>query len=774
MGLLSRYVLREIASSAALGTLLFSFVLFIQRVGKLFELLVRSSADLPTIGQLFLLVIPPSLTFTVPLGVLVGTLIVLSRMSADGEVIAMRAAGLPSRRVLVPVAVFATLAMLVTASATTWLTPLSIRQTYRILNRLLAEQLTAEIQPRVFQEQFPNTVLYVGDVIAEKQVRWRNVFLADLTPPEERKSGSGREVEGPRITLAREAIALPDAPRNRIQLSMIDGSTHETGRNPADYFVTSFPSGDQALEASPPVQMQARAYSEMDMGPLWREARNSVDARIELHQRLALPPACLLLALVAVPLGVSSRAAGRSAAFVMTVFLAFLYYMALISLIGLARQNALPVPVAVWMPNLAFGLAGLVLLVRLERPGDRDWIGWIRSRMEGLRAKAQALAPRAAFLQASGRRLPRLPVLPQLVDTYILTSFLFYFLVFLASFVLFTHVFTFFELLSDIIKNKIPMPRVFTYLLFLTPKLIYDSTPISVLVAVLTTFGILSKHNEVTAFKACGISSYRLALPVILSSALLGATLFAFDHYYVPEANRIQDAIRNEIKGRPVQTYLRPDRKWVFGQGARIFYYRHFDPAENLMVGVSVYDIDLQRFRLRRHISAERARWEPSLNTWVFQNGWSRDLNGGRDENYRTFQATTFPREIAEPPAWFLKEVKQDKQMNFQELTRYIDELRQSGFDTVRLRVQFHKKFSVPAFALIMALISVPFAFLTGSRGAMAGVGVSLGIAVAYWGFSQLFEQIGNVNQLPPAVAAWAPDTLFGLTGLYLISRMRT
>jgi lipopolysaccharide export LptBFGC system permease protein LptF len=112
--------------------------------------------------------------------------------------------------------------------------------------------------------------------------------------------------------------------------------------------------------------------------------------------------------------------------------------------------------------------------------------------------------------------------------------------------------------------------------------------------------------------------------------------------------------------------------------------------------------------------------------------------------------------------------------MNFRQLATYINELRQGGFDTIALQVQFYEKFSVPLFALIMAMISVPFAFLTGNRGAMAGVGVSLGIAFAYWSVSALFEQVGNVNLLPAAVAAWSPDALFALAGLYFYSRMHT
>ncbi|MCL4401122.1 MAG: LptF/LptG family permease, partial [Acidobacteria bacterium] len=389
----------------------------------------------------------------------------------------------------------------------------------------------------------------------------------------------------------------------------------------------------------------------------------------------------------------------------------------------------------------------------------------------GLRSRF-TLAPRAGEIRPALMERG-LSILPQVIDAYILSTFVFYFVLLLASFVAMTQTYTFFELLSDIVRNKIPLSKVFTYLAFLTPKLIYDTLPISVLVAVLVTFGVLTKQNEVTAFKACGVSLHRLALPILFVSTLFSAGLFAFDHYYVPEANRKQDALRNEIKGKPVQTYLRPDRKWIFGSGSRIYYYRYFDAAANIMAGVSVYELDPATFHLHRQISAEQAQWQPALNTWIFQNGWTRDYQGIRGIRYQTYQATTFP-ELNEPPSYFLKEVKQDKQMDFLELDNYIRELQQSGFDTVRLRVQFYRKFSVPLFALIMAMISIPFGFLVGNRGAMAGIGVSIGIAIAYWGVGQLFEQFGNVNQLPPALAAWAPDAIFSLTGLYLLLRMRS
>jgi LPS export ABC transporter permease LptG len=782
VSLLSRAIFYEISGSALLGAILFTFVLFLQNLGgsaKLFEILVRGSATAPTVAYLFALVIPPTLIFSLPVGTLVGVLIGLGRMASDGEITAMRAAGVPSRRVVLPVLALASVATVLCAISSLWLTPLAVRETLRVLNSIIPHQLTAEIQPRVFEEQFTNTntILFVGEIPAGSTVQWRNVFIADLTPPGERTAPPGREFgDAPRITVAAEAIPVADVAGNRIQLSMSGGVwSYEVAADPRHSRTTEAPVQHQVLAARPRSEATTRAYRDMDTIPLRGEARKSVEADIEFQRRIALPPACLLMAVVGIPLGVSSRKSGKSTAFVLTVFLAFLYWMGLVSLIGMAEQGKLPVWMATWLPNVVFGIAGIALIIGLERAGDRDALSRIKASLSTVWLAIRSRLSVKAVRRSPLAHFPRLPLLPGVVDTYVLSSFLFYLAVLLCSFVLLAHVFIFFDLLSDVVARSIAMSEVLNYHLFLTPKLIYDSAPMSVLVAVLVTFGVLSKNNEITAMKACGVSLFRLAVPVVISSVLLSGGLFAFDHYYIPEANRVQDRILNKIKGRPVQTYLRPERKWIFGQsGNRIFYYKYFDTAQNLMAGVHIYDLEPSTFRLKRHISAESARWEPGLRAWVFQNGWSRDFGPrGSATNFHTYQAQVFP-EMEESPSYFLQEERQVRQLNFVELDNYIRELQQGGFDTIRLKVQFHKKFSVPVFAMIMALLAVPFAFMTGSRGAMAGVGVSFSIAIGYWALSRVFEEIGNVNQLPPPMAAWAPDAVFALAGLYLFTRMRT
>jgi lipopolysaccharide export system permease protein len=259
---------------------------------------------------------------------------------------------------------------------------------------------------------------------------------------------------------------------------------------------------------------------------------------------------------------------------------------------------------------------------------------------------------------------------------------------------------------------------------------------------------------------------------VLLMSGVLSSALFGFDYSYIPQANQKQDAYLNEIKGRVAQTYLHPDRKWII-HDYRIYYVKYFDSSEKVMVEPYVFELDPKSFHVLREISASRARWQQNINAWVWEKGVARDLCGIDECKVQNFTATTFP-EIAETPDDFLKLVKLDKQMNYHELAAYIKDLQQSGFDTVKLHVQYYKKFAVPVFALIMALISVPFGFLVGNRGAMTGVGVGIALAMTYLAVGLLFDQFGNVNLLPAIVAAWAPDALFSAAGLYLMLRMRS
>ena len=364
---------------------------------------------------------------------------------------------------------------------------------------------------------------------------------------------------------------------------------------------------------------------------------------------------------------------------------------------------------------------------------------------------------------------------PTLLDDYVLRDFFVYLGMILSTFLMLVLVFTLFELLGDILRNQVPATVVAEYLLNVAPYLLYNVAPLVMLLAVLVTFGLMQRSNEITAIKATGTSIYRIVAPVIVAAGVLAVGLFFADQFYLPHTNKRQEALHNQIKGKPPQTYLRPDRKWIFGQHNDIYYYQFFDPDRDQFGNVTVFELDRASFTITRRIHADRAHWAENLNRWVYEQGWVRSLHGSAiaDNGYHTFEVSTFP-EISETPSYFKKEVKQYNEMNYEELRRYIRDLQQSGFDVVRLRMQLHEKLSYPLITLIMAILAIPFSLSTGKRGAITGVAVAVWIAVFYIVVTRFFEAMGNQSLLPAALAAWSPDLIFMMVGGYLILKVPT
>lgn len=368
---------------------------------------------------------------------------------------------------------------------------------------------------------------------------------------------------------------------------------------------------------------------------------------------------------------------------------------------------------------------------------------------------------------------------PLILDEYVMGSFLRSFALVLVTLSALFLIFTFFELIGDIIRYRTPLVTVGEYLLNLLPFILYNVTPVCSLLAVLITFGALSRSSELTAMKATGMSLYRVAAPVVLAAALLSVSLFAFDEGYLPAANRRQEALRSVIKGKPAQTFQRPDRKWMSGQSygtgepARIFYYQFFDPDKDVFANLTVFEFQPGTFQLTRRMFATSAHWDDHVNRWVMENGWQRTFNKETIASYQTFTINTFP-EIREQPSYFKKEFRPSQEMSYSELSRYIADLKQSGFDTVRLRVQLNHKLAYPLITLVMAILALPFALSAGKRSSLAGVGAALGIAIAYWVIAGVFENLGAVNALPATMAAWSPDLLFAMLGGYLLLRVPT
>jgi lipopolysaccharide export system permease protein len=787
--ILTRYILGEVLSHGAIGLALFTFVIFMRDLGRLLELIVRNSAPLPSVAEIFFLTLPAALTVTLPMAVLVGILIGLSRLAADSEVTAMRASGMGSIMFVRVVSIFAIALWALAMVNTLYVAPRSAAALARLQDKLKTSQASFEVEPRVFYEDFKNMVLYVEDVKpGSGSAVWKGVFLADVTVPSQ-----------PKITMAERGVVVPEGTQS-LHMHLENGTQQET--NPKDasqYQVSTFNETDIPIdlpEANDKPAPELVPVAELSTPELWQRAHaggvsaghylgnsnNQVKARwyaVEFQRRLALPTACLVLALVGIPLGLSSRRGGKSMGFVLTIVLVFIYYVLSLVGVSMGRQGKLPPAVGVWMANAIFLIAGVMLLHRVDRaPIDLSWLttGWesLRERLSLKSRSESAEGTGGAFEKSLARKRVFRAKFPLLLDDMILRDFLLYFVMVLTTFVMLALVFTFFELLGDIVKNRISLLMLGDYLLNLSPSIIYLMTPLSVLLAVLVTFGLMQRSNELTAMKATGISIYRVAFPVIVIAAVVSASLFLFDQLYIPHANKRQETLRNEIKGKPPQTYLRPDRKWIFGSNNTIYYYELFDPDQNRFGGISIFQFDPQTFALTARLYAQHAHWEEGLQKWVFERGWVRHFDGSAIEEYKSFEVTT-NQMATEQPVYFKKEVRQSQEMDYEELLRYIRDLQQSGFDVVRFRVQLYKKLAYPLITLVMAILAIPFS-VSGQRrgGALAGVATAIGIAILYWVSAGLFEAMGNANQLPALLAAWAPNLIFGFAAGYMVLRVPT
>lgn len=765
MRIFTRYILKEVLYHGLLGASIFTFVIFMRDVSRILELVVRNSAPIPSVAELFFLTLPTAFTVTIPMGVLVGILIGLSRMAADSEVTAMRASGMGIRRFITIVGVFGIAAWLVALANSIFIAPKSAEALAGLQNRLAASQVSFEVQPRVFYENFKNYVLYVQDTrSASGAAVWKNVFMADISTP-----GAAR------ITIAERAVVTNGA-SNSIRIHLVSGEIHETStRAPGQYQINTFNELDTELslpETQKPAQ-EVVPVAQLSTPELMRQThnRNPEFARwywIELNRRFALPTACLVLVLIGIPLGLSSRKGGKGAGFVVTIVLVFVYYFISVTGISLARGGKLPPVLGVWMANIIFGVVGTLLLWRVDRMPIEFGLG--QALMNEVRSWTQALRRGRKEERVQWRPRQRLfsTRFPLILDDYVLRTFLGYLFLILATLVVLFLIFTYFELLSDIVRNKISIFTQGEYLINEIPAVLYLITPLSVLLAVLVAFGLLQKSNEITAMKATGVSIYRVVIPILLIATVIAGSLFVLDQWYLPYSNKRVETLRNNIKGKPAQTYLRPDRKWIFGQHNTIYYYEFHDPDRDQFANISAFEFDPRTFEITRRVYASRAHWGQLVQSWIFEDGWERTFNGDSVTGFRPFRVDTFA-ELNEQPGYFNKEVRQYSEMNYDELKAYIRDLQQSGFDVVRLRVQLYKKIAFPLITLVMAVLAVPFALSAGKKGALTGVAVALSIAVVYWVTQGLFEAMGNVSQLPPVLAAWAPDVIFGLAGGYFI-----
>lgn len=798
---LDRYVLSEVLGPLGLGLLVYTFILLVQRFFALAEMIIRRGVPAGTVAQLLLYSLPNIVVLTLPMALLLGVLLGIGRLASDSELIAMRASGRSLAVLLRPVLALSFLLAALNVGLMLYALPLGNQAYTTLLVDMVKRTVGQQFEPRVFYNEFQGKTLWVFDVRPDGT--WEGVVLADSIPAETTK-----------IVVARRGALEVDSAGERVVLRLEDAVEHSYDfAQPDRYQMSAHQTTRILLRDRFASQERERLMSRKSTKSMTFEESRQLAAdptvapelrilgRVEMHKKFSIPAACVVLGLLAVPLGFTNRRGGKSTGFALSIAIVVLYHFLITQGEEAARVQLISPALAMWLPNLLLGVAGLVLvywkdrdrppLLRrwLESPPWRRvvrairrttaWLGgrgrgsWRRLREHGSGRREKSRTRSRPPSQGSIRFLVPRPRLrfPNRLDRYVLGVFGGILALVLLSGISLSMIADFTENVDDILKNRPGVPVLLRYYKFQAMQMGYEVAPIAALVTTLVTFGLLARHNEVIAARALGISLYRLGVPALVGAAALGAFSVFLQAQVLPASNQKVAEAKDVIKGRAPQRAIRsPDRQWLFAQGRYLYNFLHFDARSDGIQRLQVFEFD-SRHRLVARLLAEEARHTAA--GWVFVGGWSRRFEGNRSGEFVKFDGAV-RSDLPEAPEFFSGQQPKPQQMTYGQLRRHVSDLRDAGQRRPELEVALQNKLAYPAGAVVMALVALPFAFRLERRGALHGLGVAIVLGMIFMAVFALFKTLGDVGVFPAEIAVWSPSLLFTILSAYLFLGVRS
>lgn len=354
----------------------------------------------------------------------------------------------------------------------------------------------------------------------------------------------------------------------------------------------------------------------------------------------------------------------------------------------------------------------------------------------------------------------------RILDRYLLREFITYLGLGLLGFICIFSVVDVIDKIDVFLDHHAPGALIARYYLYRTPEVVVQVLPVALLLATFLALGQLNKYGELTAMRSGGLSLMRILAPVFLVAGGSVLVSLALGELVVPVVNRERDRIYEEqiqrlSKGPATErvdvTYL--------GSGGRIYFMRLYVVPERRMHEVSVQQF--RRGKLVMRIDAAEASWDG--RRWVFSSGYLRTFRED-EERARPFDRIAVPG-IAEPPENFARESWRPDQMNFFDLRAHIVKLRASGARVANYLVDLHMKLAFPLINLIIIMIGAPVATRLRATSAALGFGLSVTISFAYYAFMQSGKALGHNGALPPYLAAWLGDIVFGGVGVVMLAK---
>jgi LPS export ABC transporter permease LptG len=784
---LDGYILRELRSPFLFGGALFTFFLIIDRIYHLTDLVITKGVPFHLVMQLLVFMMPSFLAHTLPMALLVAVLLAGGRLAGDLEIIAFKAAGISILRLFRPVLAAALVVATVTAALTLVINPIANREFQRQLFRILQSKAVSGLQERVFNPTFGDVVVYVEDVSAS-QVALRGLLVSDERDP--RMS---------RIITAREGRLLADEENRRITLRLLNGAVNETdivpgaglaqgkapvpsaprgGVPPLRYRYTNFSVYDMSLSVDSPLKAPGRLDKpEKDLG--LRGLRAKIDSLpddaperrayvVEWHKRLAFPVAAVVFALVAFPLAVRSHRGGRSVALLGSLAILVAYYLVSGALETAALKGRLPSVLAIWAPNAAFFVAGLVLLAATTRE-------WQPPRVPVLWRALEALAharPRRRAVTAVAHIVAGARESTHILDRYLMREYITFLGVGLAVGAALFIVIDLVDTLDRFLREKPRFIYILEHFLYRLPDALHQGLPVVVLVATIFLFLALSRFHELTAMKAAGISLYRASAPILILGLGIAVVSGLFQELLLPRINELGEEVdRVKIKGQLPRHLQQRQRLWIRSSDTDTRFYRVelLSPGTSDMYGVTMLDVD-KDFRLTSRLDARRAHW--TEQGWELSDGAFRQI--GPEGQVQTVPFTRTAVDLKEDINDFTHIQKTVDAMSYSELKEYITRLEATGFHVKKYLVELHSKLSLPLVNLIMVLVAIPLAVQSPRSGRLFGIGLAIAIMAGYLVVHYVALALARADLLPPLLAAWTANIIFLGLGTSLLLRART
>ena len=753
MGLIDRYVVRQMVPPFLLGLLIFTFVLIIEPLRREAEGLIAQGVSSATVAKLIFFLLPQSLAMTIPMALLLALLVGFGRLSADREFVAMQACGVSLVRLLRPVIILSFLAWAATSYMWFWGMPHGNQAFREAAFSVLADRAAGEVKPRLFFNAFPRLTLYVRE-IPRSGSGWDGVFLYD------------QRQDPPATYLARHGRVVINRTERKVELVLEEGARHTLdAEGHYDYFrfdqqlvLSLEPQSIFGDGSGPTKNVREKTLSELLEEVRDQEAKgeSTHNQWINIHWKFAIPVAAFIFGVIGVALGATNRRDGAAGSFVLGVFVVLFYWIPLTFGESMVKSGRVPPWFAAWLPNLLVGAVGLLLFLWRRRAAD---------------------SPIRLPLPRRTRTVRTIPGI-KLIDSYVTGTYLKILFLTLGSMLMLSYIGAFVDHSDKLFKGAATLSMMAEFMANQTPQFVYWIIPFGVLLAALVTVALLTKNSELIVMKACGISLYRLTAPMAVTAILGAGVLFLLEETVMGPANRRAEAIRHVMNGGSPETFGLRFRQWVVGADGDIYHYEGYDSTRHEMLRASIYEFGEGMGKLTRRTYADRVRFigdQPGQqpDTWQLEQGWSREFDERGDPKE---QLPTFDRTQAQldPVALFSTEEPDPRFMGYGALRDYLARMESTGVDVTELRVALARKVAVPFVTLVMTLIGVPFAVTIGRSGAMAGIGVGIALAIVYITAVSVFAAFGGGGALEPQLAAWAPNLLFGAGAAYLLLTVRT